>query len=352
MQKFSFYLTLFFCFLVINLGVSQSRDGLMIAGTTLTIGIISKFPRNLWLSILASGIYVFVFAFRPWLALAMYPIIYSYLRYSYSIPKILTFFICIFLIVLPALTEAGTSKIWNIKPGYPQQTVFIHDLASTYCLSPIQSSKNLARKVLLNLSNDSRSFELICDFYVPNTWQSTTSKNMVDPILAGLNSPITAIAPGNDALFKVLQDGWLKVVVSDPKTYLQIRAFFLTQVLLGGDSTSISIREKFQLIRQDLSFKSIKNFLGAVYDLPWKLAVIMHVITPISVIFLFMVIYWRSPSRLKSQFAKAINITFLLWLGITTIGFVSDNGRYTHLPSLLVLGNLLWENSFKKRITN
>jgi len=345
----SFCLILFFSFLVINLGVGQSRDGLMIAGTTLAIGILIRFPRNLWSFMIASGVYVFVFAFRPWLALSMLPIIYCYLRRSHLLPKIFSFFICIFLIVLPTLTEAGTSKIWRIKPGYPQQTVFIHDLASTYCLTPIQNTKNLARKVLLNLSNDSKSFELLCDFYLPNTWQSTTSRNMSDPVLADLNSPITSIAPGNDELFKVLQDGWIKVVLSDPKTYLQIRAFFLTQVLLGGDSTSIDISGKFQLIRQDLSFKNIENFLTELYDVPWKLVLILHLITPLAIIFLLMVIFWRSSSQSKSPNTTAIAMTFCLWIGITTIGFVSDNGRYTYLPTLLLIGNLLWEKPFKKR---
>ena len=47
-----------------------------------------------------------------------------------------------------------------------------------------------------------------------------------------------------------------------------------------------------------------------------------------------------------------LNLTFLIWIGLTTIGFVSDNGRYTYLPALIIIGNLLRESSINKKSIN
>ena len=58
-----FLFVVFFSYLSINLAVGQSRDGLMISGTLLALGIIARYPKNgftIWISCL---IYIFTYFF-------------------------------------------------------------------------------------------------------------------------------------------------------------------------------------------------------------------------------------------------------------------------------------------------
>lgn len=347
-----FLLVIFFSYLSINLAVGQSRDGLMISGTLLSLGIIARYPKNrfsIWISCL---VYIFVFSLRPWLAVSLFPLFYIKIRQYFLLTKLKTILVSIILIALPVCVEVSVSNIWSIKPGYAQQAVMIHDLSSTYCLSSTQNTRNVAYSALSKLSNNPESLKYLCNFYKPNTWQSTSTKNLSDPIIADFEPPISPIQPGDDYNYNNLQSSWIKLIILDPKTYIQNHLFFLTQVLFGGDSTSVGFRESFTLVTQEFGTRNLVDFFGTIYDIPWKLTVMSYLLTPITIFALVIFCYWKKFRRDGITHLLELNLTFLIWIGLTTIGFVSDNGRYTYLPALLIIGNLLRESPMNKKIRN
>ena len=347
-----FLLVIFFSYLSINLAVGQSRDGLMISGTLLSLGIIARYPKNrfsIWISCL---VYIFVFSLRPWLAVSLFPLFYIKIRQYFLLTKLKTILVSIILIALPVCMEVSVSNIWSIKPGYAQQAVMIHDLSSTYCLSSTQNTRNVAYSALSKLSNNPESLKYLCNFYKPNTWQSTSTKNLSDPIIADFEPPISPIKPGDDYNYNNLQSSWIKLIILDPKTYIQNHLFFLTQVLFGGDSTSVGFRESFTLVTQEFGTRNLVDFFSTIYDIPWKLTVMSYLLTPITIFALVVFCYWKKFRRDGITHLLELNLTFLIWIGLTTIGFVSDNGRYTYLPALLIIGNLLRESPMNKKIRN
>lgn len=347
-----FLLVIFFSYLSINLAVGQSRDGLMISGTLLSLGIIARYPKNrfsIWISCL---VYIFVFSLRPWLAVSLFPLFYIKIRQYFLLTKLKTILVSIILIALPVCVEVSVSNIWSIKPGYAQQAVMIHDLSSTYCLSSTQNTRNVAYSALSKLSNNPESLKYLCNFYKPNTWQSTSTKNLSDPIIADFEPPISPIQPGDDYNYNNLQSSWIKLIILDPKTYIQNHLFFLTQVLFGGDSTSVGFRESFTLVTQEFGTKNLVDFFSTIYDIPWKLTVMSYLLTPITIFALVIFCYWKKFRRDGITHFLELNLTFLIWIGLTTIGFVSDNGRYTYLPALLIISNLLRESPMNKKIRN
>ena len=347
-----FLLVIFFSYLSINLAVGQSRDGLMISGTLLSLGIIARYPKNrfsIWISCL---VYIFVFSLRPWLAVSLFPLFYINIRQYFFLTKLKTILASIILIVLPVCVEVSVSNIWSIKPGYAQQAVMIHDLSSTYCLSSTQNTRNVAYNALSKLSNNPESLKYLCNFYKPNTWQSTSTKNLSDPIIADFEPPISPIQPKDDYNYNNLQSSWIKLIILDPKTYIQNHLFFLTQVLFGGDSTSVDFRESFKLVTQEFGLRNLVDFFGTIYDIPWKLTVMSYLLTPITIFALVIFCYWKKFRRDGITHLFELNLTFLIWIGLTTIGFVSDNGRYTYLPALMIIGNLLRESPINKKLRN
>ena len=48
-------------------------------------------------------------------------------------------------------------------------------------------------------------------------------------------------------------------------------------------------------------------------------------------------------AKLKNNYTehKILILVLSIWLTATIIGYISDNGRYTYLPALLILGNWL-----------
>jgi hypothetical protein len=228
----------------------------------------------------------------------------------------------------------------------------IHDLSSTYCLSSTQNTRNVAYNALSNLSNNPESLKYLCNFYKPNTWQSTSTNNLSDPIIADFEPPISPIKSGDDYNYNNLQSSWIKLIILDPKTYIQNHLFFLTQVLFGGDSTSVDFRESFRLVTQEFDSRNLVDFFSTIYDIPWKLTVMSYLLTPITIFALVIFYYWKKSQRNSIAHLFELNLMFLIWIGLTTIGFVSDNGRYTYLPALMIVGNLLRESTIDKKLRN
>jgi hypothetical protein len=132
------------------------------------------------------------------------------------------------------------------------------------------------------------------------------------------------------------------LILSDPKTYIQNHLYFLTQVLVGGDSTSIEMDKFFGQFVETRNFDSLISFTGSIYNFPWKLIVMSYLLTPFFIYFAQVLFIFFRRKLTYVRFNFQFNMLFLFWIALTTFGFVSDNGRYTYLPALLVIGNWVY----------
>jgi hypothetical protein len=326
----------FFCYLTINLASAQSRDGFMISFTLLVFGILLKYGQNKFAFFSAYLIYIFTFAFRPWLAVSFFPLL-IYIFYSkFKLRALINLVICTFLVISPYILEVTAAKIYKINSAYPQQTVMIHDLATTFCLSPIFETRRLAEKGLMVLSKEKSSITGLCTFYKPNTYG--TSLAAVD---SDLQPILSLIQPGDYYQYKELQAAWLKTIKADLKTYIQNKLYFSTQVLIAGESTSTNLGSSIENLTKKVTPASIFEVFRELFFFPWKIIIQLHLISPLFIYLLFIVL--SKYNLLKNNYTehKVLILVLSIWLIATIIGYISDNGRYTYLPALLILGNWL-----------
>lgn len=342
-SKLNLIITVFLSYLILNLGVSQSRDGIMISGTTLLIGLLIRLPSSKFYILLPVFIFIFTYSFRPWLAFAFFLVIFTAFRLKTKASRLKAIMLSILIVIFPSVSEFTISDFWNIKSGFPQQAVMIHDLGSTYCLSSTQQSREIAYKALLKLAYSEESLDYFCNSYKPTTWQSTSSPNITDPVLSLLPPPINTIKAGDQLAYKELEKSWGHLILSDPKTYIQNHLYFLTQILVGGDSTSIEMDKYFSQFVENRNFDSLISFIGSIYNFPWKLIVMSYLLTPFFIYFAQVLLIFFGRKLTYVRFNFQFNMLFLFWIALTTFGFVSDNGRYTYLPALLVIGNWVYQ---------
>ena len=326
----------FFCYLTINLASAQSRDGFMISFTLLVFGVLLKYGQNKYAFSSAYLIYIFTFAFRPWLAVSFFPLL-IYIFYSkFKLRALINLVVCIFIVISPYILEVTAAKIYRINPAYPQQTVMIHDLATTYCLSPISETQRLAEKGLMVLSKEKNSITGLCTFYKPNTWGS--SLGAVD---SDLQPILSLVQPGDYYQYKKLQSAWLKTISADLKTYIQNKLYFSTQVLIAGESTRINLGSSIKNLTKKVTPASIFEVFRELFFFSWKIIIQLHLISPVFIYLLFIVL--SKYNLLKNNYTehKVLILVLSIWLTATIIGYISDNGRYTYLPALLILGNWL-----------
>lgn len=347
--KIRYFLSiLFFQYFCINLSVAQSRDGIMISSVFLAIGIITCYSNKFIRIIFGMILILFAFSFRPWLTIALFPILYYGFKIKFTLRPIVNVVLCLLIVIAPSVIETSARVNTGLQRGFPQQTVMIHDLATTLCLSPIVATRVNAYEALVKLESYQGSIKQLCNSFKLNTWQSSvTPSSMNDPFGSNPIPPLKIIQPTDEAGYKTLEKDWLKTILSDPKTYAQNHMYFLTQVLISGESQELRYLDKFSQSITNKSIKSIIDFTDALHQIPWKLIINMHLISPLAIYVLLLIFYIRKNSIFLNSRSLILFLSLSLWITITTIGFISDNGRYTYLPVLLILTNWVWEMSSK-----
>ena len=349
-KKRYFILVLFFEYLCINLSLAQSRDGIMLSSIFLLIGIVTCYSNKFIWMIFSLILILFAFSFRPWLTIALFPILYYGLKIKLRLRPIANVVLCLLIVIAPSVIEISTRANTGLKHGFPQQTVMIHDLATTLCLSPTVATRVNAYEALVKLESYKGSIQNLCSSFKLNTWQSSvTSSSINDPFRSNSIPPLKTIQPADETGYKTLEKDWLKTILSDPKTYAQNHIYFLTQVLISGEGEEFNFLGKLSELISDKSIKSVIELADVLYQIPWKLIINMHFISPLAIYFLLLVFYIRKNSLFVNSRSLILFLVLSVWITITTLGFVSDNGRYTYLPVLLILTNWVWEISYRNR---
>lgn len=328
-------------YVIIFLGMAPTRDGAMISFATFGFGLFQKSkvkPVLFGFGMLAICI---SFSFRPWLSLAFTPIVFQMLAEKPRVKKVIRVLMCLLVSVLPMFIENGVKNVWEFSSAYPEQTVIIHDVTSNYCLSSSQPTRNLAYSQLKLLSRNEESLLRVCEFYKPSTWQAVTISNFADPRISHLDPPISIIQPGNQREFELLRTNWVKMILDDPGTYIQNHLFFLTQILISGESSRIFLTVK--LSELNLSKKAIDLLwvMISLFQLPVQILIRLHLLSPLITIAALTTIHRRYKNSRYLRRLSSYVLALFVWILVTTIGYVSDNGRYTYLPVILLWASFL-----------
>lgn len=326
-HQFLLYLISYF---IIDFASQQSRDGTMMAFMIFSIGLwrYSTKSKNIKSGIAQRLISVtsliIAFAFRPWLAFSLLPITYLLLKNKSNIEQ--KMILLLIILVSPIAIENMAFKTLKLDNWYPQQTVMIHDLAATYCWNSSLSTREIAWEGLDPFTTSNKSKSEFCQAFKPNTWQAVVADGASTD--SGF-SPLRTVESNNDVEYRKLKDHWLATNFSDPFSYIQNHLMFSTQVLIAGETRGVSLFS--------LEDKGAYELLNSIWKMPSDLAKTLHLTSPIVALILYVFIRKKLNGKIGSlQELDMPAFILIAWVGITSIGYVSDNGRYTLAPVLIL----------------
>jgi hypothetical protein len=340
------YLLSYSCFM---LGSQMTRDGLMfsllICGVGLLIAVTRKDSHKGFL-VLSVLIICLALSLRPWISLALIPIVWIIIR-ERERRKLLALSFSLLLAVLPLSFEFIAAQGLGLKNSYPQQQVMLMDVASTYCYSNNLNSGLRAREALMIFPGGSSLADSACQFFRPDTWLSLTKNQNAST--ANLETDLWLISAGEAAAYKKLESSWIDLILHDPVTYIQNKVIFAGKLIIGSDTRS------FGLSSTEFSIST----LSALYKSPYDLAITLHLYSIIALMFwLFLIPLKRFLKFKTTDFyidRAAVTLIFgaLIWTILSAIAYIGSNGRYTYAYSLLALAvyfsirKAIWEDSHK-----
>ena len=311
----------------------MTRDGLMFSFLILGFGLLGEESfENLMNKRIISGLATISLAmsFRPWLSIAIIPLIFVHQR-NRRIGTKKVFTLIILLTWLPLLLELSAKEGLKLNESFPQQQVMIMDIAASYCYTNNPTTGKKARIALETFSSNPEFSSFACQIFRSDTWVSLTQKGNESP--RRFISDFKLIRPDELLKYKDLESKWIQLIISDPVTYIQNRIMFLGKIVVGSDSRNISM----------LSAKSIPGALKGAYRAPYDLAVSLHLFSIISVFaYLFAIPIRRflkglNPAVMLDNLTLAILLSTGLWALTSSVAFIGSNGRYTYSITLLSL---------------
>jgi hypothetical protein len=317
--------------ILLMFSTEQSRDGTMLAFLTFSLGLgvfASKenviYKKRL-LYFISACAFVIGFSFRPWLTFATVPLFYFVNKKARFNPRIIL--ASIVLMILPTGIENAVTKYKDMANWFPQQTVMIHDLSSTFCWSNELEIRERAWDGLSVLKNNDLAKTELCQAFKPNTWQSVVGVG--NSTQSGI-PPLRTIDSDNYTEYSKIQDAWLKTIKMDPLGYIQNHLMFSTQVLIAGEMRSISMLSLNEL--------ELYSLMKSLWLLPIEIIKSFHLASPLA-IFLFYWFFRRKylSERARHELSDVFLMILIFWIAITSMGYVSDNGRYTLLPAILLV---------------
>jgi uncharacterized membrane protein len=143
--------------------------------------------------------------------------------------------VALVIAVAPLNLDNLLSKNFNLKSTQPEQQLFIYEFSKIYCWGHDTSPNILAKRSLSRFILTNSDFESVCASLEPAGWDHLRSKI---PNVA--NSPSLApLMDVNSDLVSVLIRDWLKIILSNPFEWLQIKSVDYSQVLFMANSFQI-----------------------------------------------------------------------------------------------------------------
>ena len=314
----------------------MTRDGLMFSLLVLGFGLVSlSLEKDQKSKLIPLSLFVIVLAmsFRPWLSLAIIPLVWLvFINSTKRLPKKwLIFFACL-LALLPAAFEITASKALSLKESYPEQQVMMMDLAATYCYTN-NSSSGLRAKTGLEIFTDAKNYPSVaCQLFRPDTWLSLTQGGGNESS-KDIQTELWLIPPGEEEKAQELRSTWLNLIISDPISYLQNKILFAGKLIIGSESRSLMV----------LSKEKTEEKLIAIFRIPYDIAISLHLFSVVSIFVVFLAVPVRNFARKITTSIEldrtvvAVFLSCFLWLGLSSIAYIGSNGRYMYSLTILAI---------------
>lgn len=310
----------------------MTRDGLMFSVLVFGYSLLSGGARGVISKktlLIATFLIVFGASFRPWLSLALLPLVYLMLqRSSSSLGKTGICLLLVSMAILPPAIEVAAVKSLELTSSYPEQQVMLMDAAASYCYSNNYSTGIKAREIIRKFSSDQEFENVACQFFRPDTWLSLTKSN--NPSSEGMKSDLWLVPAGEEDQYLAVRNAWFDLITSDPITYLQNKSLFITKLLIGSDSRGFWVT----------SAESLFELLTALYTAPYDLAISLHLFSLLAcILFLALLSLGKLSGRWEVRLDLTmllILLTILLWTVISSVAYIGSNGRYTYSITILI----------------
>ena len=316
-------------------GSQMTRDGLMFS--LLLFGFarlkrITTKDSSTRAVILPLIVICIAMSFRPWLSIAVIPIVLFLLRNSkIKMTKTVLLLLLISISVTPVLFELASAKSLGLKKSYPEQQVMLMDTAATYCYTTNYLTGLKARKALEIFTSNPIYPKMACQLYRPDTWLSLTQSRNASS--EGVEVNFALIPTGDYINYQSLKSKWINLIISDPVTYLQNKMLFANKLLIGSDSRNISL----------LSAKTNSTKLLGFFRLPFDIAISLHAYSFLAFFVILLLLplkrYFRDRSigLALDQLTIALFTATVLWISLSSVAYIGSNGRYTYALTLLSL---------------
>ena len=353
------FLYITFSYFALLMAGASSRDGTMISLLLFAIGLLSySFTRlnvksSQILKIFAFALLALCFGFRPWLSVVIIPIFYWSLIMNRNSPVrnscALNLSITVILFFAPVFIDQAAKRMFDLNHGYPEQMVMIHDLSTTYCWGSNSKAVAYAYQGLQQIAVNNNTLKNLCQFYRPNTWQAVVFPNSNDLSINSLPVPLEIIAVNEESKYRVVRSSWLNSIKYDPFAYVQNHLMFGTQVMISGEMRELKFINAIKKGISEWDFDTVLVLVRNLFITPYDLFRSFHIFSPTVALIIFF-LYTRKVRQPKGgRVAQIYFISFLSWIIMTTIGFASDNGRYTYGAVILCyLGLFLSTRSSNK----
>jgi len=331
----------------LSFGSQQSRDGTLFSFVLFGMALLNRklqdysSSRGHFYEFLSYSFIILGLSFRPWLSPAVALLLIA-IKIRQQKPNVLKNIgsVAIFVTILcaPILMEVSSSHFLKTASRFPFQLIIIHDLTSIACLAANTNSINAAIVGLSPVSNSKNLSSTLCQFYRPNTWQAVANKNSEDNTTLNLIEPIRLTSTAEE--FYALRSNWVSLLLSDIRSYLQIKSMLSSQVIFASQ-TKLSFNLNSEIAESIPSHLSkLLTLLLKILSIPWSICSQLYVITPGMFLILFFAFKRRLTTLIDSRLTLYLILSsVILSLVLTVILFVSDNGRY--LTPILLLCYLL-----------
>ena len=319
----------------LTFGSQMTRDGLMFSLLIFgfaTLNSMLNRHRPIKLIVWPVLIICLAMSFRPWLSIAILPLIFMILKvYKIRFVTWAAAGLVISITLAPLAFEYLAAKSLRLEKSFPQQQVMLMDVAATYCYTTNTQTGERAARVIQNFSNDPNYISFVCQLYRPDTWQSLTKS--INTSSSGFEADFKLIQPGNLKQYGELESKWLEIIIKDPVTYIQNKMLFASKLLIGSDSRNISI----------LTAESTSTRILGIYKFAYDIAITLHLFSLfVCILILFLIPAKRYLSNRNEglnidQYTIYILSSILIWNSLSAIAYIGSNGRYTYALSLLSL---------------
>jgi hypothetical protein len=320
------------------------RDASLFAIATLGIGMLFESSRQAnkkkYIYTLL-GIFFFLIAsmFKPFYSLIL-GLVFLNASSVTSLVTLKSIIKRISIFILIILFSFGLNNIfseaYNLKKVYPEQQPIIMDLSAQYCWGTNSLQIKNAGNTLSKLVKENYPLRSMCSSLRPDSWDNLHNY----PETWEYSSPIIRITGNNDEMISSLILSWLKLILTHPVDWLQVRLYFLGPTLFASNSFTSNF------VVQNIDNASI-SFFSKIWNFSLLPILILDKmrISSLGCSLLFILwLYIRNTNykteKSKSYFESKQTLNFSLITIISTVILgtlvsVANNGRY-FLPYILL----------------